>query len=81
MSWHDGAIATQPAGEQATAKTGIAVRCDTCQAVREFVSHAAAARGTNAVQRLLFRRGWEFDPQTGKDTCPGCVAERIRGAA
>lgn len=81
MTWFDTAVATEPAGQPATAKEGIAVVCDVCGLGTEFISRTAAQRGgTEGVQRLLIHRGWEADMTTGEDACPTCTLETT-GAA
>lgn len=74
MTWHTGAVATE-AGQPSTARTGLLVICDDCRTRDEFISTAAVERAgsTEAVQRLLARRGWGWD-HDGRDHCQTCLA-------
>ena len=69
MTWHPGAVMTEPAGQQSTAKRGYAITCDGGCASTEFASDAAFERGgVEGVQKLLARRGWTEDGL--RDYCP-----------
>lgn len=74
MTWFQGAVATEPAGQESARRQGVAVVCDVCRLGTEFFSQAAAQRaGVEGIHRLLLRRGWEFDLTDGRDACPTCT--------
>lgn len=74
MTWFQGAIATEPPGHESTKKEGVLVLCDVCRLGDQFFSQSVVARsGPEGIQRLLVKKGWEFDNSTGEDACPGCT--------
>ena len=69
MTWHPGAVMTEPAGQASTAKQGVAITCDSACVATEFASNAVVERGgVEGVQKLLARKGWIEDD--GRDYCP-----------